>query len=109
MDATGTGIYVAAEAEWREGLCTTQDIVIRRNRIVNCGRASGSGRKNGSGGICVTVDAENAIVPTHASVTICDNLIDCPEAPHGIYVSNTAKLVLERNDVNALQEPVILA
>lgn len=109
MDATGTGIYVAAEAEWREGLCTTQDIVIRRNRIVNCGRASGSGRKNGSGGICVTVDAEEAFVPTHASVTICDNVIDCPEAPHGIYVSNTAKLVLERNNVNALQEPVILA
>jgi len=109
MDATGTGIYVAAEAEWREGLCTTQNIVIRRNRIVNCGRASGSGRKNGSGGICVTVDAENAIAPTHASVIICDNIIDCPEAPYGIYVSNTTKFVLERNDVNALQEPAILA
>ena len=109
MDATGTGIFVAAEAEWREGLCTTQDIVIRRNRIVNCGRANSSGRKNDSGGICVTVDAENAIAPTHASVIICDNIIDCPEAPYGIYVSNIAKLVLERNDVNALQEPVILA
>jgi len=106
-DATGTGIYAAAEAEWFEGLCTTENIVIRQNRITNCGRTAGSGRKNGAGGICITVDADEATAATHAHVEVCDNVIDCPDAPHGIYISNTSESVLEGNRIVSKDMPIV--
>lgn len=108
MDVTGTGVYVAAEAWWYEGLCTTEDIVIRRNRIVNCGRDAQGARQRDCGGICVTIDAQNPSFATHKSVVIEDNVIDCPDAPYGIYVSNTKDLTLRRNQVIAADEPIVI-
>ena len=108
VDVTGTAVYIAAESWWFEGLCTTERTVIRNNRILHCGRADGSGRRCSSGGICVTVDAESPDFPTHAHVEITDNLIDCPEAPHGVYVSNTRETVIARNQVVSRNEPLVL-
>lgn len=105
MDVTGTGIYVAAEAWWYEGLCTTENIVVRRNRIVNCGREPQGARQRSCGGICVTIDAKNPTAATHKNVIIEDNIIDCPDAPHGIYVSNTENLTIQRNQVVSAAPP----
>lgn len=108
MNVTGTGVYVAAEAWWYEGLCTTEDIVIRRNRIADCGRDPQGARQRDCGGICVTIDAQDPSFATHKSVVIEDNIIDCPDAPHGIYVSNTENLTLLRNQVIAADEPIVI-
>lgn len=108
MDVTGTGVYVAAEAWWYEGLCTTESITVRRNRIINCGRDPHGARQRSCGGVCVTIDAKAPTAPTHKNVTIEDNLIDCPDAPHGVYVSNTANLTMNRNRVIAAYEPVVV-
>lgn len=107
MDVVGTGIYVAAEAWWYEGLCTTENIVVRGNRIVSCGRDPQGARQRGCAGICVTIDAKNPTSNTHKNVVIEDNIIDCPDAPHGVYVSNTENLILRRNQVVAAEEPII--
>lgn len=107
MDVVGTGIYIAAEAWWYEGLCTTENIVIRNNRIVNCGRDAQGARQRGCAGICVTIDANNPTAATHKNVVIEDNLIDCPDSPHGIYVSNTENLTLHRNQVVSAGEPIV--
>ncbi len=107
-EIVGTGIYVAAEAWWYEGLCSTENIILRRNRIVHCGRTKFGGRQRGSGGICVTIDAKQPNAATHRNIVIQDNLIDCPEAPVGIYVSNTENLILERNQVRAAEEDIVV-
>lgn len=108
MDVVGTGIYVAAEAWWYEGLCTTENIVVRGNRIINCGRDPQGARQRGCAGICVTIDAKNPAAATHRNVVIEDNIIDCPDAPHGIYVSNTENLTIRRNQVVAADEPIVI-
>jgi len=108
MDVVGTGIYIAAEAWWYEGLCTTENIIVRGNRIVNCGRDAQGARQRGCAGICVTIDAEKPHFPTHKNIVIEDNIIDCPDAPHGIYVSNTEHLTLNRNQVVSAAEPVVV-
>ena len=108
MDVVGTGIYVAAEAWWYEGICTTEDIVIRRNRVLHCGRTDNGARKRGSGGICVTIDAPRPDQATHRHVVIEDNDIDCPDAPHGIYVSNCKEAVVNRNRVVSADESVVI-
>lgn len=107
MDVVGTGIYIAAEAWWFEGLCTTESIVIRRNRVVNCGRFASPALPRGSAGICVSIDADAPAIPTHKHVVIEDNLIDCPDAPHGIYVSNTERLEIRGNSIHSAEEPIV--
>lgn len=108
MDVVGTGIYVAAEAWWFEGLCTTENIVVRRNRVVNCGRFGNPACPRGSAGVCVTIDAKEPTVATHKNVTIEDNIIDCPDAPHGIYVSNTENATVGRNQVRSASDPIVI-
>lgn len=108
MDVVGTGIYIAAEAWWYEGLCTTENIEIRGNRIVNCGRSSQGARQRGCAGVCVTIDAKNPTTATHKNIIIEDNLIDCPDSPTGIYVSNTENLTLNRNQVVTSGEPIVI-
>ena len=108
MDVVGTGIYVAAEAWWHEGICTTEDVVIRRNRVLHCGRTDNGARKRSSGGICVTIDAPQPGQATHRYVVIEDNDIDCPDAPHGIYVSNCQSAVVDRNRVVSAGESIVI-
>lgn len=107
-DVVGTGIYVAAEAWWFEGLCTTENIEIRRNRIVRCGRMGTAARPRGCAGICVTIDAESPAIPTHKNMIIEDNIIDCPDSPHGVYVSNAVNAVVRRNRIVCAAEPEVV-
>ena len=108
MDVVGTGIYIAAEAWWFEGLCTTENIEIRRNRIVHCGRMGNAARPRGCAGICVTIDANNPTAATHKHVVIEDNIVDCPESPHGVYVSNAVEAIVRRNHITSSDEPVVV-
>ena len=108
MDVVGTGIYIAAEAWWFEGLCTTEHIEIRRNRIVRCGRMGTAARPRGCAGICVTIDANNPTAATHKNIIIEDNIIDCPDSPHGVYVSNTANATVRRNRITSAAEPTVI-
>ncbi|MDF2723247.1 MAG: glaB 1 [Paenibacillus sp.] len=106
IDLVGTAIVVAAEEWWYEGLCSTENIVIRGNRILNCAR-TGAMRANGSGGICVMVSCDDPSVQTHKNVVIEDNIIDCHHSEYGIYVSNTEHLTIARNSVvSAESQPV---
>ncbi|MGN1410196.1 MAG: hypothetical protein ACI4XJ_08465 [Eubacteriales bacterium] len=106
VDIVGTAIYVAAESGWREGICSTDEIIIRNNRIVTCGRTS-SARQFDTAGICVTVDCKNRCAQTHKKIVIEDNSIYCPHSPNAIYVSNTQTAEIHRNTVVSGENGII--
>lgn len=91
-----SGIEAAAEASWYEGACPA-NVVIRRNRILNCGN-----------GIVVKADCENAIGQSIANITIEDNVIDCPDAEFGIYVRNVNGLRCARNQIRVKGVPLVI-
>ena len=105
IDVVGTAIDVAAESPWKEALCATEEIVVQGNRIVYCGRNDDI-RQRDCAGVCVTVDAPHPNALTHKRVVITDNIIDCPDSPVGVYVSNTESLTLERNNINVKETPI---
>lgn len=106
-DIVGTAIEVAAEEWWSEGLCSTEDIIIRRNHIKDCAR-TGVTRIKGSGGITVSLDGRTPNKKTHKNVVIEDNIISCPDSEHAIYVSNTEHLVIRRNHAVSREEAVVI-
>ncbi len=81
------GIEAAAESYWYEGVAPS-NIVIRRNRIVNCGL-----------GILVKSDCKNPKGQSIFNITVEDNLIDCPDAEYGIYAKNIDGLTIKRNKI----------
>ncbi|MBR6739570.1 MAG: right-handed parallel beta-helix repeat-containing protein [Clostridia bacterium] len=89
------GIEVAAESYWYEGV-SPANVVIRRNRIVDCGI-----------GILVKADCRDPKGQSIRNVTISDNYIDCPSADHGIYAQNVDGLLLERNDISVGGEAIV--
>jgi len=106
-DIVGTAIEVAAEEWWSEGLCSTENIVIRRNHIKDCAR-TGVTRIKGSGGITVTMDCKTPKEKTHKNVLIEDNIIDCPDSEYAIYASNVQNLVIRRNHAVSKKETVMI-
>lgn len=98
-NALEMAIEVAAEASWYEGVCPA-DIVIRGNRIVDCG-----GRE--AAGIVVKADCAKPIGQSIFNVTIEDNIIEVPHENHAIFIRNTDGVTVRRNQICCKAEPVI--
>lgn len=101
-DVFGPAIVAAAESWWYEGVCPA-NITIRRNRIETCARRWGE-----AAGIVVKADAAHPKGQMIMQITIEDNIIDCPNADHGMYLRNIAGLRLARNHVNTRGEPIVI-
>ena len=98
----GPAIVAAAESWWYEGVCPA-NVVIRRNRIVNCGWAWGE-----AAGIVVKADADHPEGQSIRNVVIEDNEIDAPHKEHAIFCRNVDGLRIARNRVNVSGEPVVI-
>ncbi len=101
-DVQGPAIVAAAESWWYEGVCPA-NITIRRNRIVNCARNWGE-----AAGIVVKADSDHPKGRTITNITIEDNIIDCPNHPHGIFLRNIDTITLVRNRINTKDTPIII-
>lgn len=104
-DICGCGIEVAAESFWKEGV-SPSDIIIRRNRIQFCGY-TGLGR--GAGGVCVMTDSSDPNAINISNIVIEDNIIECPEAEHGIYIRNCRGVKLARNRIICRGEKTVVS
>jgi hypothetical protein len=94
-DIAESAVKISAEASWHEGV-NSEDVTIRRCRIINCGR-----RSLECGGITVSMDAEIPDGNCHGKITIEDNIIDCPHANHSITLANAAEVILRRNQLSS--------
>ncbi len=95
-NVVGPGIFIAPEASWWEGV-SPEDVIIRRNRIIDCGRKWGCGMMIMGG---TTGQAMKNII-------IEDNVVDCPNTKFGILVANTAGVKIARNKVNVQLSDII--
>ena len=94
-DVFDSAVKIAAEADWHEGI-SSADVTIRRCRFLNCARLT-----KYCGGIQVFMDCADHRALSHGLVRIEDNIIDCPQADHGIIVENTRQALVARNRVNS--------
>jgi len=101
-DVQGPAIVAAAESWWYEGVCPA-NIIIRRNRIENCARNWGE-----AAGIVVKADSDHPKGQTISNIIIEDNIIDCPNAEHGIFLRNIDGVKLARNRINVKNEPIVI-
>jgi len=99
-NALGMAIEVAAEPWWYEGVCPA-NIIIRNNRIVNCGCRQAAG-------VVVMADSEAATGQMISNIVIEDNIFDVPDAAHAIYVKNTDGVKIRRNKINCKEEPAVI-
>nr|MDO8087860.1 right-handed parallel beta-helix repeat-containing protein [Candidatus Sigynarchaeum springense] len=85
-DVLGSGVFVGAEASWKEGFTST-DVVVRGNTLQNCGA-----------GITVVLDAKDkTAVGVHKRIVIENNLIDGYPASDGILVTNAEDVTIRGN------------
>ncbi len=101
-DVQGPAIVAAAESWWYEGVCPA-NITIRRNRIVSCARNWGE-----AAGIVVKADCDHPKGQTITNITIEDNIIDCPNHPHGIFLRNIDGVKLARNRIHVKGEQIVI-
>lgn len=92
---TGSAIHIAAEAAWHEGI-GAENVVIRGNRIVNCG-GYGWGRIHDAGGISINLLSDDPSGTVHKNILIENNIIDCPDTKHAIFAANIEGLVIKNN------------
>ena len=93
-DVQGPAIVAASEAHWYEGVSPAH-IVIRDNRIVNCGWAWGE-----AAGIVVKADADNPTGQPISDIVIKYNIIDAPEKEHAVYCRGVRGLEIFDNRAN---------
>ena len=104
VDTTGTGIHVGAECDWLEG-GPTADLVIRNNRIIDCGL--GHGTQNNACAIAVNVKAENPrVAGLHKRILIEGNQVIGANARRGIFVSGAEDVAIRYNQFAGCEEPI---
>ena len=101
-DVQGPAVVAAAESWWYEGVCPA-NVVIRNNRILNCGWAWGE-----AAGIVVKADAAHPAGQSIRNVVIEDNIIHAPGQQHAIYCRNVCGLAIRRNHTAVRGEPVVI-
>ena len=101
-DVQGPAIVAAAESWWYEGVCPS-NITIRRNRIENCARNWGE-----AAGIVVKADSDHPKGQSISNIVIEDNIIDCPNADHGIFLRNIDGVTLVRNKINTKNDAIVV-
>ena len=101
---TGTGIHVGAEGSWYEG-GPTADLIIRNNRIINCGL--GHGTQNGAAGIAVNVKSKNPrVAGLHKNILIEGNQITGLNAQRGIFISGADNVTIRHNQFAGCEVPI---
>lgn len=98
----GPAIVAAAESWWHEGVCPA-NVKITGNRIIGCAAQWGE-----AAGIVVKADSESPEGQSIYNVVIEDNLIDAPNAEHGIYCRNVDGLQIARNMINVAGEEIVV-
>ena len=78
------------------------NIVIRKNRIISCAERWGE-----AAGVVIKADCNNPSGQTISNILIEDNIIDSPNADHGIFVRNVKGVTIRGNRCNCKNEPVI--
>lgn len=108
--STGTAIQIAGEAEWAEG-ATAEDVLIRHNRILYCGRIAPRlwGVWRETGGIAVNLSAADSHAVAHRRIRIEENWIDCPQITHAVYAGNTDGMTVRRNMLHSKEAPLVCA
>lgn len=96
----GPAVEIAAEAWWYEGV-TPAHVRVANNRIRACAAYWGD-----AAGVVVKADCEEPQGQTITDIAIEHNVIDSPNAAHGIYCRNTAGLIIADNTVTAAAEPI---
>ena len=91
-----TGIHVAAEAYWREGV-SSQNVIIRNNKILNYAI-----------GINVEISAEKPHLPIHKNISILNNLIETTGENNGIIARCVDGLTIKDNVIHSVKEPVFV-
>lgn len=98
--STINAISISAELFWNEST-TSSNVVIRGNRILNCG---GQGKDHISGlsvgGIDVYLGAEKNDLQLHRNITVEDNSIDCENIDYAMRFSGVNGLCLRGNETN---------
>lgn len=101
-DVFETAVKIAAEAGWHEGI-SSADVTVRRCRFVNCACVSGQ-----CGGVHVYMDVGDKSALSHGLVTVEDNVIECPNAPHGIIIENAREAIVRRNSIVSAKDPIVI-
>jgi hypothetical protein len=84
----GSGIFIGAEAGWKEGFTST-DVIVRNNKILNC-----------AAGISVVLDAKDrTTVGVHKRITIENNTIEGDPTSDGISVNNAEDVTIRSNRI----------
>ena len=91
----------AAETWWYEGVCPA-NIIIRKNRVVSCAERWGE-----AAGVVIKADCNNPSGQTISNILIEDNIIDSPNADHGIFIRNAKGVTVRGNSVNCKKESVV--
>ena len=102
-ESGGTGIYVGAEANWHEGLVSS-DVIIKNNRFYHCATV---GSRNGASAISVEINAKNKkVVGLHKNIIIENNSIEGSQSEYGIYVSGAKDVTILNNKIAGCKTPV---
>ena len=97
-ETTGTAVHIGAEGDWREGP-GSEDVVIRNNRFIRCGR--GDGANGAATAIAINVKAPDTTVPgIHKNVIIEGNIIEGEPgySVYGIAVSGAQQVEVHNNE-----------
>lgn len=106
IESTGTGIHIGAEGSWHEGPGSA-NVVIRNNRILRCGR--GTGTQNKASGIAVNVvSAHPPKSGVHKNLVFENNIIEGENAKYGIYVTGADNVSIQYNQISGCQIPVYI-
>lgn len=101
-DIHGPAIVAASEAWWYEGV-SPSNITIRGNRVTNCAKFWGE-----AAGIVVKSDCDEPTSRNITNVVIEDNIIDAPNADHGIYVRGVNGLRYSGNITKTKKDGIFL-
>lgn len=103
---TGTGVHVAAEGGWYEGV-PSANVTIRENRFIANG--FGDGTMHGASAIAVNIDAkESALKPLHQGLLIEGNIIDGGGARRCIYISQVKGVIVRFNEFSHCAEALTI-
>lgn len=103
-NSTLTAIHVGAEGGWDEG-AASQNVTIRRNRIIDCG-----GLKGGPGSVSSIAINVSCDKPTesglHQHILIEDNQFVGASTESAIQVEGADDVLIQRNQFDANKKPV---
>lgn len=103
---SGTGVHVAAEGGWREGV-PSANVTIRNNRFIANGFDDGT--IHGASAIAVNIDSrEKAAKPLHQGLTIEGNIVDGGDGERCIFISQVEGVTVRDNQLSFCKEAIVV-